>query len=112
MPAEPVTVTLTYKQTSLTIRQSGVRGTDTVFYSITGINGTNFSMTVAISGEASVNIVGIPLGNYRIAEISDNWTWIYGGVAAQDIEVSGAQTDVAFTHGYTLPVWRFAEAHN
>ena len=96
---------------SLTISKSGWEAIDEHQSFLFRVRGTlahpgAIDVTVAIEGDGSVTIAGLPAGTYRMTEIA-GWSWRYGpdGAAREATVSSGETAAVSFVNERVRDKW-------
>lgn len=105
---------------TLTIEKSGVANTDlnqTFIFNVKGKDDGNkdVDITVSITGNGSVTINNISLGNYSVKELTD-WSWRYGiatdSASSQDVSVGIDGASASFKNSSKNLTWLGGEFIN
>lgn len=102
--------TVFVKTCSLTVAKKGsgsmTNGTETHIFTVTGPNG--ISLKIAVQGNDSKTIVGLPVGEYTVTE-DTNWSWRYAdgktGSATLEASETGAHKTVTITNANPTTKW-------
>ena len=102
--------TVFVKTCSLTVTKAGsgsmTNGTETHIFTVTGPNG--ISLKIAVQGNGSKTIVGLPVGEYVVTE-DTNWSWRYAdgktGSATLEASETGAHKTVTITNANPTTKW-------
>lgn len=102
--------TVFVKTCSLTVTKTGsgsmTNGTETHIFTVTGPNG--ISLRIAVQGNGSKTIVGLPVGDYTVTE-DTNWSWRYAdnktGSATLEASETGAHKTVTITNANPTTKW-------
>lgn len=102
--------TVFVKTCSLTVTKAGsgsmTNGTETHIFTVTGPNG--ISLKIAVQGNGSKTIVGLPVGEYAVTE-DTNWSWRYAdgktGSATLEASETGAHKTVTITNANPTTKW-------
>ena len=68
------------------------------------VEGEGVSLTVAITGNGSVTIDKLPIGEYKVTELS-SWSWRYELPESQNVSLAKGDATVTFTNGIRLLFW-------
>lgn len=105
--------------TDMTINVSSAKESDnqTFIFKITGVADTlaeDFELTVSVTGNHSVTIKDVPIGNYTITELT-SWSWRYDSTNhTQNITLTHdkATNVLTFSHNRTNAKWLDGNAQN
>lgn len=94
---------------TLTISQTGMAEQNrSAIYEIVNAGGTVIAR-VSITGDSSVTLTQIPVGNYTIREITADWTWTYANSNPKSFTVAAGTNEVKFQHTYKDVHWYNSE---
>lgn len=90
---------------TLTITKSGANSGDSFLFNVTGPNG--FSRQVVITGNGSVTLTGLRIGEYTVTE-DTSWSWRYtteNGTQTANITAENTSAKITVTNNYSNDKW-------
>lgn len=105
--------TVFVKTCSLTVTKAGsgsmTNGTETHIFTVTGPNG--ISLKIAVQGNDSKTIVGLPVGEYTVTE-DTNWSWRYADNKTGSATLSSTAPDGTVTITNANPTTKWLSGDN